>query len=157
MKVNLDYYKELEDVKQIGEEYEEVLQRVENCAGEDFSKTLDSKARIKNVIALSDVRENILNWYDFKKDCTILELNANYGEITGFLCKNAKKVVSIESSKKYADIIEKRHKNKENLELIVGNYENIELQEKFDYIVIIGMVENLKQAIEYSKKYLKED
>lgn len=157
MKVNLDYYKELEDVKQIGEEYEEVLQRVENCAGEDFSKTLDSKARIKNVIALSDVRENILNWYDFKKDCTILELNANYGEITGLLCKNAKKVVSIESSKKYADIIEKRHKNKENLELIVGNYENIELQEKFDYIVIIGMVENLKQAIEYSKKYLKED
>lgn len=157
MKVNLDYYKELEDVKQISEEYEEVLQRVENCAGEDFSKTLDSKARIKNVIALSDVRENILNWYDFKKDCTILELNANYGEITGLLCKNAKKVVSIESSKKYADIIEKRHKNKENLELIVGNYENIELQEKFDYIVIIGMVENLKQAIEYSKKYLKED
>ena len=157
MKVNLDYYKELEDVKQIGEEYEEVLQRVENCVGEDFSKTLDSKARIKNVIALSDVRENILNWYDFKKDCTILELNANYGEITGLLCKNAKKVVSIESSKKYADIIEKRHKNKENLELIVGNYENIELQEKFDYIVIIGMVENLKQAIEYSKKYLKED
>lgn len=157
MKVNLDYYKELEDVKQISEEYEEVLQRVENCAGEDFSKTLDSKARIKNVIALSDVRENILNWYDFKKDCTILELNANYGEITGLLCKNAKKVVSIESSKKYADIIEKRHKNKENLELIVGNYENIELQEKFDYIVIIGMVENLKQAIKYSKKYLKED
>lgn len=157
MKVNLDYYKELEDVKQISEEYEEVLQRVENCAGEDFSKTLDSKARIKNVIALSDVRENILNWYDFKKDCTILELNANYGEITGLLCKNAKKVVSIESSKKYADIIEKRHKNKENLELIVGNYDNIELQEKFDYIVIIGMVENLKQAIEYSKKCLKED
>lgn len=157
MKVNLDYYKELEDVKQIGEEYEEVLQRVDNCTGEDFSKTLDSKARIKNVIALSDVRENILNWYDFKKECTILELNANYGEITGLLCKNAKKVVSIESSKKYADIIEKRHKNKENLELIVGNYENIELQEKFDYIVIIGMVENLKQAIEYSKKYLKED
>ena len=38
MKVNLDYYKEVEDLKQIGEEYEEVLQRVENCEGEDFSK-----------------------------------------------------------------------------------------------------------------------
>ena len=157
MKVKLDYYKEAEDLKQIGEEYEEVLQRVENCANEDFSKTLDNKARIKNVLALSDVRENILNWYGFKKDSTILELNANYGEITGLLCKNAKKVVSIESSKRYADIIEKRHKNKENLELIIGNYENIELQEKFDYIVIIGMLENLGQAIEYSKKHLKED
>lgn len=157
MKVNLDYYKEIEDLKQIGEEYEEILEKIENCSQEDFSKTLDSKAGIKNVQALSDVRENILNWYEFKKDCTILELNANYGELTGFLCENASKVVSIESSKKYAEIIEKRHSNKENLELIIGNYENIELQEKFDYIVIINIIENLGKAIEYSKKYLKED
>lgn len=157
MKINLDYYKQEQDLKEIGEEYQEVLDRVENCAKEDFSKTLDSKAKIKNVLALSDVRENILNWYHFKKDVTILELNANYGEITGLLCKNAEKVISIESSRKYANIIEKRHKNKENLELIVGNYPNIELQEKFDYIVIIGIPDNLKQAVEYSKKYLKED
>lgn len=157
MKVNLDYYKEVEDVKQIGEEYEEVLKRVENCESEDFSKTLDSKAKIKNVLALSDVRENVLNWYKFKTDSTILELNANYGEITGLLCKNAKRVVSIETSKKYSKIIEKRHSNKENLELIIGNYQNIELKEKFDYIVIIGIIDNLEQMIEYSKKYLKED
>lgn len=157
MKINLNYYKPEQDFKEIGEEYQEVLDRVENCAKEDFSKTLDSKAKIKNVLALSDVRENILNWYEFKKDATILELNANYGEITGMLCKNAKKVISIETSKKYATIIEKRHKNKENLELIVGNYPNIELKEKFDYIVIIGIAENLKNAIEYAKKYLKED
>lgn len=157
MKVNLDYYKEVEDVKQIGEEYEEVLKRVENCESEDFSKTLDNKAKIKNVLALSDVRENVLNWYLFKNDSTILELNANYGEITGLLCKNAKKVVSIEASKKYSKIIEKRHDNKENLELIIGNYQNIELKEKFNYIVIIGIIDNLEQMIEYSKKYLKED
>ena len=157
MKVNLDYYKEVEDVKQIGEEYEEVLKRVENCESEDFSKTLDSKAKIKNVLALSDVRENVLNWYQFKKDSTILELNANYGEITGLLCRKAKRVISIEASKKYSEIIEKRHSNKENLELIIGNYQNIELKEKFDYIVIIGIIDNLEQMIEYSKKYLKED
>lgn len=156
MKVNLEYYKEEQDKKQVSEEYEEVLQKVETWQ-EDFSKTLDSKSKIKNILALSEIRENILNWYDFKQDATILELNGNYGEITGLLCKRAKKVVSIESSKKYATIIEKRHKDKENLELIVGNFEKIELPEQFDYVVIVGMVENLKEALNYAKKHLKEE
>lgn len=156
MKVNLEYYKEEQDKKQVSEEYEEVLQKVETWQ-EDFSKTLDSKSKIKNILALSEIRENILNWYDFKQDATILELNGNYGEITGLLCKRAKRVVSIESSKKYATIIEKRHKDKENLELIVGNFEKIELPEQFDYVVIVGMVENLKEALNYAKKHLKEE
>lgn len=156
MKVNLEYYKEEQDKKQVSEEYEEVLQKVETWQ-EDFSKTLDSKSKIKNILALSEIRENILNWYDFKQDATILELNGNYGEITGLLCKRAKRVVSIESSKKYATIIEKRHKDKENLELIVGNFEKIELLEQFDYVVIVGMVENLKEALSYAKKHLKEE
>lgn len=156
MKVNLEYYKEEQDKKQVSEEYEEVLQKVETWQ-EDFSKTLDSKSKIKNILALSEIRENILNWYDFKQDATILELNGNYGEITGLLCKRAKKVVSIESSKKYATIIKKRHKDKENLELIVGNFEKIELPEQFDYVVIVGMVENLKEALNYAKKHLKEE
>ena len=38
MKINLDYYKQEQDLKEIGEEYQEVLDRVENCAKEDFSK-----------------------------------------------------------------------------------------------------------------------
>ena len=48
-----------------------------------------------NIFALSDIRENILNWYDFRKDANILELNANYGEITGLLCNRALRVVAI--------------------------------------------------------------
>lgn len=157
MKLNLEYYKEECDNKKISEEYEEVLEKVENCETGNFSKALGSKAKIKNILALSDIRENILNWYDFEKDASILELNANYGEITGLLCKKAHKVVSIEESRKYASIIEKRHSNKENLELIVGNFENINLQEQFDYIVIMGIEAKIEKAIEYAKKYLKEN
>lgn len=156
MKLNLNNYKEEYDHKKISEEYEEVLEKVESCEDNEFSKTLGNHAKIKNILALSDIRENILNWYEFKKDSSILELNANYGELTGLLCRKAKKVVSIESSKKYAYIIEKRHKEKENLELIVGNFEKIELQEKFDYIVIIGLEEKIEQCITYAEKYLKK-
>ena len=72
MKLNLEYYKEELDNKLIPEEYEEVLEKV-NSTDSDFSNTLDIKSKIKNILALSDIRENILNWYDFKKDCKILD------------------------------------------------------------------------------------
>ena len=156
MKLNLDYYKEELDIKTMPEEYEEVLEKVSSVDC-DFSKTLDMKSKIKNILALSDIRENVLNWYDFKEDSSILELNANYGEITGLLCSRAKKVVSIEESIKFSKIIEKRHKNKENLEVIVGNIDNIKLNDKFDYIVIVGIVDSLQNYISYAKKYIKND
>lgn len=157
MKLNLEYYDENQDLKPISEETKEVLEKVENHKGEDLSKALDYHSKIKNVLALSEVRENLLNWYPFQQDCSILELNANYGEMTGLLCKRAKRVVAIESSKQYATIIEKRHQNQENLELIVGNFSHLPLTEKFDYVVIIGMEEKLQEAIEYAKNHLTQE
>lgn len=157
MKLNLDYYDEKLDINKTPEEFEEIYEKVMDYTGEDFSLILDTHSKIKNILALSDIRENILNWYEFKKNAIILELNSNYGEITGLLCNRAKRVVSIQESKKYSEIIEKRHKNKENLELIVGDISKINLNEKFDYIIIIGIAENLKEKLEYAKKYLKED
>lgn len=156
MKLNLNYYKEELDNKMIPEEFEEVLEKV-NRTDKDFSKTLDKKSKIKNILALSEIRENFLNWYEFKDKCTILELNANYGEITGLLCDKAKNVVSIEESNKFAGIVEKRHKDRTNLELVVGNIENIKIKEKFDYAVIVGIAQSLDRYVQYAKEHLKED
>lgn len=157
MKLNLEYYKKEYEKKEHIEEKDEIIKRIDNCKGTDFSKTLDSHAKIKNILALSEIRENILNWYTFKDNAKILELNANFGELTGFLCRKAYKVVSIESSKEKSEIIEKRHKDKENLELIVGNFKQINIQSKFDYVVIMGIVDDLKQTLEYAKQHLTED
>lgn len=157
MKYNLDYYKEELDNKIISEEYSEVLEKVEKYKGTDFSKTLDKNSKIKNVLALSEIRENILNWYEFSKDCEILEMNANYGEITGTLCEKAKRVTSIESSYKNSQIIKRRYEQRDNLELIVGNLEQIEIENKFDYIVIIGIAETLEEYIKFAKQHLKEN
>lgn len=160
MKLNFDYYKEELDNKEIPEEFEEVYEKVLKCKSDDFSDMIDSKSKIKNIFALSNIRENVFNWYDFKNennDATILELNCNYGEITGLLCNKCSKVVSIENSKKFSELVEIRHKNKENLELIVGQLQKIEIKEKFDYVVIVGISENIEQYIEYAKDHLKDN
>lgn len=152
--MNLNFYKKELDKKGIPEEIEK---KIIEYDGEDLSEIISNKSDIEEILALSDVRKNILSWYEFKENSTILELNANYGEITGLLCKNAKKVISIESSKKVATLIEHRHKNEKNLELVVGDFSQIELEEKFDYIVIIGISNGVEQVLEYANKNLKED
>ena len=91
---------------------------------------------------LTPIRENILNWYPFKKDSKVLEIGAGMGAITGVLCNKCKKVVTVELSKNRATSIANRWKDKENLEIIVGNLNDINFEnEKFDYITLIGVLE----------------
>lgn len=154
MKLNLDFYKEELDKKDVSDK---LLEKVISYPKEDFSQLISNESDIEEILALSDVRKNILNWYKFKENSEILEINANYGEITGLLCEKARKVVSIENSKKCASIIEKRHKNIDNLELIIGDLSQIKLERKFDYIVIIGIYNGVEQVLEYANKKIKED
>ncbi len=116
---------------------------------------------------LSPVRENVCNWYPFKKDATILEIGAGCGAITGVLCQNAKKVTSVDLSKRRASINYERNKQYDNLEIIVGNLNDIVLEEKYDYITLIGVLEYAGRFTEGEKpfhtflnnmkKYLKPD
>lgn len=86
-------------------------------------------------------RENIINWYPFDKEAAVLEIGSGCGAITGVLSKNAKKVVGIELSKKRSLINAYRNQAYDNIEIYVGKYEEIQLEEKFDYVVMIGVFE----------------
>ena len=90
---------------------------------------------------LSELRENILNWYPFKKNATVLEVGAGCGAITGMLCRMVAKVVSVDISAKRANINYIRNSQYENLEIVVGNINEIQLTESFDYIILNGVLE----------------
>ena len=102
---------------------------------------------------LSEIRENILNWYPFKKDVVVLEVGAGCGAITGMLCRKSKKVVSVDISFKRAKINYTRNKQYENLEVIVGNVNEIEFQECFDYIILNGVLEYAEMFTEGKTPY----
>ena len=89
----------------------------------------------------SPLRQNILNWYKFKEKAKILEVGAGCGAITGLLCEKAEKVVSVELTKLRAEINYERHKHYDNLEIVVGNLNNMNFNEKFDYIILNGVFE----------------
>ena len=89
----------------------------------------------------TDARENLINWYPFKEDASVLEIGAGMGALTGILCNQCKNVVSLEQSPKRADIIRKRHRNEENLQVICDDIYEHSFTEEFDYILLIGVLE----------------
>ena len=135
-KFNLDYYSG-ENFYSDGDIEKEILKIV---------KTQGNYESMENVpfpvlYHLSRVRENILNWYPFQEDATCLEIGSGCGAISGLLCERMKKVVSVELSKQRADINMARHERVPNLEIWVGNLNDMVFGEQFDYIVLNGVFE----------------
>ena len=171
MKINYDFYKdELNYNNLITPEVEKNI--IENYIlknkKENYKYIIEGDLSTETHYALSQDRENIINWYPFKKGCKILEICSGLGEITGYLCGIANKVVAIETSKNRAEAIAHRHEEKTNLEIYAGNIEDIKLNEKFDYVVLIGNFEYASKLLKKSKKpysdllniaksYLKKD
>lgn len=146
--INFDFYSG-EDKYSDGEIEDKIIEYIkkypdnyEEAFSEDFSWPV--------IYHLSNVRKNVVNWYPFKKNSTILEVGAGMGAITSELCKHAKYVTSIELSKKRATAIAERNKNTDNLEIIVGNFQDIILEKKYDYILLNGV-------LEYSELYINSD
>lgn len=142
--LNLKYYKG-EDLYSDGEIEDELLRIVQE--NEDFSEILEKDNRWPILYHLSPIRENLLEWYDYKEGASVLEIGAGCGAVTGVFCKKVQKVVGIELSKKRSLINANRNGKNGNLEIIVGNFEDIVIEDKYDYVTLIGV-------LEYSPMYI---
>lgn len=89
----------------------------------------------------SPARKNIIEWFPMKEDAAVLEIGAGCGALTGVLSQKAERVVCIELSKKRSLINAYQNQECDNVEIYVGNFEEIRLEEKFDYITLIGVLE----------------
>lgn len=130
-----------EDLYSDGDIENELLEIVQKET--DYSQAIMEKASWPILYHLSDVRENVLSWYPFEKNSSVLEIGAGCGAVTGAILKKCSKVVSVDLSKKRSLINAYRHKNADNLEIMVGNFQDVKknLEEKFDYITLIGVFE----------------
>lgn len=90
---------------------------------------------------LSDIRENILEWYPFDPDASLLEVGSGCGALTGLFAGKVNKVTCIELSEKRSLINAERNREKDNIEIKVGNFKDIQLEERYDYITLIGVWE----------------
>lgn len=137
---NLQWYKG-EDQYSEGDVEDEVLQIIRENDKSEYAKAICDNFSWSSYYHLINIRQNILNWYPFEKDAEVLEIGCGMGAITETLCDSCAGVTAVELSKRRATAALLRCRDKENLEIIVGNLNDIAFEKKFDYITLIGVLE----------------
>ena len=99
--MNYDYYSG-EDLYSDGDVEDELLEIVQD--NEDYTEILRKDNRWPILYHLSPIRENLLDWYDYKRDGSVLEIGAGCGAVSGVFCRKTSRVVGIELSKRRATI-----------------------------------------------------
>lgn len=163
-KLNLSFYSGRDHYSD-GDIEDELLEIVKNT--KTYDEVLAQDDRWAILYHLSDIRHNIINWYPFKPHSSCLEIGGGCGAITGALCQKLERVTVVELSKRRSTINYERHKEFDNLEIIVGNLNDIKFEQQFDYITLNGVLEYAgsftdgtepyKTFLEQIKKYLKPD
>lgn len=149
--LNYKYYSG-NDLYSDGEVEDELLDIVQNHEEKEFNSIIAERKNWGIMYHLSHLRSNIIEWLPINKEETVLEIGSGCGAITGALSNKAKKVTCMELSKKRSLINAYRNKNKDNIEILLGNFEDIEkdIVEKYDYITLIGV-------FEYGEAYISSE
>jgi hypothetical protein len=154
-----------EDREILSDVEQDIVQYIANNQDECYDDILAKENRWEVYYHLSETRTSILNWYDFEKKSSILEVGGGFGAITGMLCRRAKEVTVIEKSIRKAEAIAMRYRSRDNLTIYAGDVEKMRFGEQFDYVIITGAVCNgeggapekqLESYIQRAKVWLKK-
>ena len=107
------------------------------------------------------IRHNLFNWYPFKKDGNLLEIGSGYGQLTSLFTQKVNNVTVIEDSESKAEFISNE------VNVLVTDFNKLDISEKFDYIILCNIFEYTKSFfdsenpyedyLKYLKTFLKED
>ncbi len=142
--------------------YEELLNIVKT--EEDLEEFLTHENKYEYLYNFSNIRKNVLEWYDFKPNARLLELGAECGAITGLFCDRVKEVVAVDEDEKKCEVNIARNAKKGNLKVRKSldslsprkkkDEQDVDIiNGKYDYVTIIGnfSVDKLKIAKQYLK------
>ena len=151
--ITLDYtYYPGKDLYSDGSVEDDLLEIAKNLTEEELNAEIARRKSWPVLYHFSHIRHNILSWVPFGEDDRVLEIGSGCGAVTGIIAQKAHSVTCIELSKKRSYINAYRNSNYSNINILVGNFQDIEknLKECYDYITLIGV-------FEYAKLYIGSD
>lgn len=137
---NTNYYSG-NDMYCDGEIEDNIIRIIANNPTTDYEQDISANYTWPTFYHLTHIRQNILSWYPFNTNSEILEIGCGMGAITELLCQKCNFVTAVELSKRRATATYLRCRDYDNLEIIVGNLNDIEFSKKYDYITLIGVLE----------------
>lgn len=141
--LDLEFYKQ-DDKYSDGDETENrLLEIVSQYDESEYPEIIQKEGSWPVLYHLSQIRENIINWYPFQEGEKILELGAGCGAVTGAFLKAGLDVTAVDLSLRRNRINATRHRDWDNLKIIVGAMEDVmkNLPVKYKYISLIGVLE----------------
>ena len=105
--------------------------------------------------ALSDTRENVLEWFDFKPEASLLEVGSGCGALTGLYSRRVKNVTVLDEDLEDLEANRLRHGACGNIQYVKGSLDTYE-GGAFDYVVMAGSLKMPYEAqINRAKSLLK--
>ena len=152
--LNYDFYPG-EDLYSDGQIEEEILAIVKDEARVDFPRIIEERKSWPVLYHLSYLRGNIVDWLPIKPGDKVLEIGSGCGAITEKLAQKAGKVTCVDLSARRSHINAWRNQERDNIEIYVGNFNEIEpvLAEDYDFACMIGVFEYGQSYIPSSTPY----
>ncbi len=133
-----------------------LLEIVQNNKREDYEGIIMEMCKWSVFYHLSELRCNCIEWIDFGKDADVLEIGSGCGALTGCLADKSRSLTCIELSERRSRINAYRNSDKDNIEIYVGNFQQVyrQLNKKFDVITLIGVLEYGQLYIDSANPYV---
>ncbi|HCD44526.1 MAG TPA: SAM-dependent methyltransferase [Lachnoclostridium sp.] len=123
----------------------------------DTKKLLQEHPNLDYLYALSDIRENLLEWYEFDEAGSLLQIGSDYGALTGLYSRRVRQVTVLEPEHNNLSVNRLRNEKQDNIRYITGELDSFE-EEGFDYVVMVGsLMPPYDKHIKKAKSLLKPE
>lgn len=114
---------------------------IDQNPGEDYAGALAHTDDWNLYYHLSAVRCGIWNWYFFRPGARLLEVGGGFGAVTGLFCDRCAFVTVTERDPYRASKLRTRYRRRDNLQVFGGELADLPVEEKYDYLVLTGVLE----------------
>ena len=127
---------------------------------EGIRRALDNESRPEVLHALSDIRENLLEWLDFTGSREVLQIGSGYGVLTGLLASRCAHVTVMDQADENLAVNRERNKDYSNITYgFRADAEESRPGPSYDLVVIAGLREGqeIRDAAAFGASFLGQE
>ena len=127
---------------------------------EGIRKALDSQSGPEVLHALSDIRENLLEWLDYTGCGEVLQIGSGYGVLTGLLASRCAHVAVMDEADENLAVNQERNKIYTNITYgYKAGAEAGQPEPSFDLVVMAGLRkgQEIQDAAAFGASFLKQE
>lgn len=115
--------------------------------GDNHRRALKENRQLSYLYALGSPRENLLEWYPFSPEGTLLQVGADFGALTGLFARRVKAVTVLDESEEALEVVRCRFHAETRVACCQGTLAGFaaEGSQQYDYVTLIGSLEQERE------------